>query len=75
MTRRLIIRPPAESDVADAVSWYEDQRTGLGNELLDELDSVTGRGSRESISVPAYQEPGPQGVAQQVPLFGVLSRE
>ena len=38
-----MIRPEAEIDVADAVGWYEDQRTGLGNELLDELDSVMSR--------------------------------
>ena len=43
MTRRLIIQPQAEIDVADAVAWYEDQRIGLGNEFLDELDLVMER--------------------------------
>ncbi|MGH8247117.1 MAG: type II toxin-antitoxin system RelE/ParE family toxin [Gammaproteobacteria bacterium] len=43
MKRRLIAWPQAEFDVADAVAWYEDQRIGLGAELLDELDSVLRR--------------------------------
>ena len=34
------IRPEAERDVRDAVSWYEEQRPGLGRELILELDSV-----------------------------------
>ncbi len=28
------IRPEAERDVRDAVSWYEEQRPGLGSELI-----------------------------------------
>lgn len=34
------IRPEAERDVRDAVSWYEEQRPGLGRELILELDAV-----------------------------------
>jgi len=37
------IRPEAERDVRKAFSWYEDQRIGLGRELVAELDSVYGR--------------------------------
>ncbi len=43
MTRRLNILPQAELDVGDATAWYEEQRKGLGSELLDELDSVVKR--------------------------------
>ena len=35
MPRRSIVRPLAESDVDEAASWYENQRTGLGLRLLD----------------------------------------
>ena len=34
------IRPEAERDVRTAFSWYEKQRTGLGRELVAELDAV-----------------------------------
>ena len=30
-------RPDAETDVADAAAWYENQRKGLGTEFLDEI--------------------------------------
>lgn len=38
MRWRVIIRPAAEADLRDACSWYESQRTGLGDELLAEVD-------------------------------------
>ena len=34
MNYDLIIRPDAESDVADARSWYEEQRAGLGDDFV-----------------------------------------
>jgi len=34
---RVIIRPNAEADLLEAQAWYESQRAGLGNELLDEI--------------------------------------
>jgi toxin ParE1/3/4 len=37
VNRRVIIRPKAEADLQNARSWYESQRTGLGDELLDEV--------------------------------------
>ena len=35
MNWRVIIRPNAEADLQEAWSWYESQRAGLGDELLD----------------------------------------
>ncbi|MHB8168101.1 MAG: type II toxin-antitoxin system RelE/ParE family toxin [Thermoleophilia bacterium] len=35
-----IFRPAAAADVEDAFLWYESQRSGLGDEYLDELDLV-----------------------------------
>lgn len=37
MSWRVIIRPDAEADLQNARSWYESQRTGLGDELLVEV--------------------------------------
>ncbi|MHB1391276.1 MAG: type II toxin-antitoxin system RelE/ParE family toxin [Thermoleophilia bacterium] len=35
-----IFRPAAAADVEDAFLWYESQRSGLGDEYLDELALV-----------------------------------
>jgi toxin ParE1/3/4 len=34
---RVIIRPKAEADLREARLWYETQRSGLGDELLQEI--------------------------------------
>ena len=43
MIQRVIVRPLAVEDIADAVTWYEEQRTGLGDELVDEIISAIRR--------------------------------
>ena len=40
MTRRWIVRPLAQADIDDAVTWYEQQQSGLGSRFLDVLDHV-----------------------------------
>ena len=37
MAYRLVLNPEAEGDIEEAYNWYEDQKPGLGEELLDEL--------------------------------------
>jgi toxin ParE1/3/4 len=37
MSRRLIVRPEAEADIADAAFWYDEQEVGLGLELIAEV--------------------------------------
>ena len=32
--------PPAVADIIAAAEWYDDQRTGLGDEFLTEVDAV-----------------------------------
>jgi toxin ParE1/3/4 len=34
MTRRLVFRPQARSDIAEAVAWYEAQGQGLGADFI-----------------------------------------
>lgn len=33
----VIVRPQAEADLAEARIWYEQQRSGLGNEFLSDI--------------------------------------
>ncbi len=37
MSHRLVIRPEAEADIADAAVWYDDQQPGLGSEFLEQV--------------------------------------
>ena len=40
MSRELIIRPEAETDLADAFEWYEARVPGLGLEFIRTVDSL-----------------------------------
>jgi len=39
VTRRFIVRPAAEADVAEAARWYESRSIGLGAEFLRAVDA------------------------------------
>ena len=41
MTRRLIIRPEVEADIAGAALWYEDRERGLGDKVLNEIRAAS----------------------------------
>lgn len=40
MSRRLIVRPDAEAEIAEAFDWYEDRVAGLGSEFLLCVEAV-----------------------------------
>ncbi len=40
MSRRLVVRPEAEAEMADAFDWYEERAPGLGSEFLRCVDAV-----------------------------------
>ncbi len=40
MSRRLIVRPKAEEEMADAFDWYEDLVPGLGSDFLLCVDAI-----------------------------------
>jgi toxin ParE1/3/4 len=40
MSYRVFLNPGAEDDTEQAYNWYEDQRKGLGEEFLVELESI-----------------------------------
>jgi plasmid stabilization system protein ParE len=43
MNPRLIVRPEAEADIAEAAVWYESREPGLGLNLLSEVRSAIAR--------------------------------
>ena len=52
MTRRWIVRPLAQADIDDAVTWYEQQQSGLGSRFLDVLDHVFKRIRETPLQFP-----------------------
>ncbi len=40
MPYHVLLKPGAESDTEQAYNWYEEQRTGLGEEFLSELENI-----------------------------------
>jgi plasmid stabilization system protein ParE len=40
MTRRLVLEPEAEAEIAEAASWYEARSAGLGPEFLRAVEDL-----------------------------------
>jgi len=75
--RRLTILPQAELDVSDAAAWYEEQRAGLGDEFLDELDSILRRVIKDPLQFPKIKKQIRRALLRRFPYsvyFG-LSKE
>ena len=74
MTRRWTVRPLAQADIDDAVSWYEQQQSGLGSRFLDVLDHVFERThSRYSAAIPNHCYQSATRLASHVSIRRVLS--
>lgn len=43
MKYKLLVKAEAIQDMAEAFDWYENKRTGLGSEFLDEVDEYYNR--------------------------------
>jgi toxin ParE1/3/4 len=49
---RLIIREQAEADIAEAALWYQEQRAGLGDEFLLDIQDAIGRAAAHPCQYP-----------------------
>lgn len=54
MKRRVAIRPRAEADLREARNWYENKRTGLGDEFLGEIGITIELLARDPERRPEY---------------------
>jgi plasmid stabilization system protein ParE len=57
--RRLILRPAAETELADAAAWYEAKRPGLGDQFLDAVDSALSTIADAPTTWPYWKPPQP----------------
>ncbi len=54
MTWRVLIRETAETDLREAMDWYEGQRQGLGNEFLASIADAPASLESEPERFPIY---------------------
>ena len=54
---KVVFLTPAQNELDDAVTWYNRQASGLGRELLDEIDRAIRRAIAFPLSYPEI-EPG-----------------
>ena len=66
-------QPDAETDVADAAAWYENQRKGLGAEFLDEILSTCDVLSESPELFPVVHRNTRRAVIKKFP-FGIYYR-
>ncbi len=56
MPADLVVAPEAELDLAEAYAWYEERRTGLGEEFLSAADACFESIRRRPEMYPAVYE-------------------
>lgn len=55
MSLGLLVKPEAEDDLAAAYRWYEERRTGLGDELLLCVEAAIEAARREPERAPVVR--------------------
>jgi toxin ParE1/3/4 len=66
---RLFVRKAAKSDVAEAFSWYEARRTGLGQEFVDEVAAAYAAIEEQPLRFPVVLDDVRMGVVHRFPFL------
>src|SRR5665213_1247338 len=56
MSRRIVIKPEAEADIARAHQWYEDQRPGLGDDFALCIEAALHAIRERPVSFPKVRK-------------------
>ena len=67
MSQRLIVRPEAEAEMAEAFDWYEDRVPGLGSEFLLCVDAVCSAVLRSPQQYPRVHRVVRRALARRFP--------
>ena len=67
MAANLIIAPEAEQDIAEAYVWYENRRTGLGEEFMSCVDACIEAIRRMPEMHPRVHEDYRRGLVRRFP--------
>jgi plasmid stabilization system protein ParE len=71
LSLQLVIRPAAESDVAEAYEWYEERRQGLGDDLLLSVEATLAAICERPASFPIVHQDIRRALIRRFP-FGVF---
>jgi plasmid stabilization system protein ParE len=69
--RRLVVRPGAEADLADAALWYEARAAGLGSEFLRSVDACLSEVARAPETFPSIHRSVRRALLRRFP-YGVF---
>lgn len=67
MSLRIVFRAPARHEVEEAATWYDQQRPGLGEEFLREIDEAVIRAAIHSNRYPLVFADVRKAVARRFP--------
>jgi plasmid stabilization system protein ParE len=67
MNRKLIIRPEAEADLAEAFEWYETRVIGLGLEFIRTIDSLFNSIIRNPQAYPVVYKTARRALTRKFP--------
>lgn len=63
----LIVRPEAETELADAFNWYEQQIAGLGNRFLLSIDAAINSIRRDPLRYPIIYKNARRALTRRFP--------
>lgn len=67
MPYKIEIRPLAVMEIIEAFDWYEEQRAGLGDEFLEELDNLYKILSTNPLTYSYFEQPIREGKINRFP--------
>jgi plasmid stabilization system protein ParE len=70
---RLVFRPAAAKDVEEGFRWYEEQRTGLGEEFLEEVERMVRAALESPQRYPIARRETRRALLQRFP-YGLFYR-
>ena len=71
MVYKLLIRTLAANEIIDATDWYNEQKEGLGNEFIDELNNFFNNLLLNPFVYSYYKKPVRQGKIDRFPYLVV----
>ena len=71
MSYGLLVKPEAEADLGEAYEWYEEQRTGLGDDLLLCVEAAIDSARRNPEMFPIIRGEVRQALTRRFP-YGVF---
>ena len=73
MTLRVVFRRAAQIEFEDSAAWYNEQRAGLGEEFLHEIDEAISRATEAPLRYPVVFDDIRRTVARRFP-FAIYFR-